>query len=150
MDTLDPDKIELINTIFKKYDGKFITNQTCEVCFESKNLLICENCKNYYHIHCSKLNFIPVKFFCSECKENFRNLCENTFETISIYDPKPSTNKLVSFEYKQRSSKKESFTANIIKKKRERDSGIFTFSQSFSYKDNLELDSSIINKDKVY
>jgi len=43
-------KINFINKVFKQYDKKLITYQLCEECLDSGNLIICEVCKNYYHL----------------------------------------------------------------------------------------------------
>jgi len=152
MENNEFNKIKLFNSIFKKYDGKSITNQTCEICFETKNLLICENCKNYYHMHCLRINIIPIKFNCPECKENFKIKDYNNFESPSIFESKTALNKLNSFEFKQRSFKKDNITTYSTKKgKRERELSQISFSQSLSFKDNIdkEIENSYFNREKV-
>ena len=135
MESSNMDKINLLNKYFKKYDGKAISCQVCEICLETNNLLICDNCKNYYHLKCIEIKVIPLKFYCSDCKEIF-NLNDNKiFEISSIFDMKTSnSNKNTNQELKQRSYKKESFTS--VNKKTKRELSQSSFNQSFYFKEN--------------
>lgn len=44
-------KLKEINLKFKKLENKIINYQICEVCMDVNDLIICEICKNYYHLN---------------------------------------------------------------------------------------------------
>jgi hypothetical protein len=47
---LNQEKIKKLNELYKAYENKQINYQLCEICFKPNNLIICEICKNYYHL----------------------------------------------------------------------------------------------------
>lgn len=157
MDSKKLEKMRLINKILTKYDGKSISSQTCEICLYTKNLIICENCKNYYHLKCLGLENIPIKFYCIECKEIFHPTSDFSYKSTeigTIFDTKSTIgNRVLNCEFKQRSFKKESFTMSGKKTKRDSLGPPFN---SFSYRENQEnkefdryADNAYFNKDKV-
>ena len=44
------DKIIFINNIFKRVDNRIVPYQLCEICLKPQDVIICEICKNYFHI----------------------------------------------------------------------------------------------------
>ena len=49
-----------INNFIKKYDHRVLPYQLCEICFKSKNLIICSICKSFFHL---KVNYYFNKVF---------------------------------------------------------------------------------------
>jgi hypothetical protein len=137
MDFITNEKALQINEIFKKYDGKSTTNQTCEICFETKNLIICDFCKNYFHISCLNLKQIPIRYYCNICIDTFGKNVQKTYDIGTIFDSKSSLgkNNSNSNEIRQKNSKKDG-NFQLIGKKSKRDlSSNINFSNSFSFKD---------------
>jgi hypothetical protein len=137
MDFITNEKASQINEIFKKYDGKSTTNQTCEICFETKNLIICDFCKNYFHLACVNLKQIPIKYYCDICNDTFGKNIHKSSEIGTIFDSKSSLGKNNSNtnEIRQKNFKKE-INFHLIGKKSKRDlSSNLNFSNSFSFKD---------------
>ena len=50
VDNFSETKIDLINSYFKQFDKKILNYQICEICYKTKNLIMCECCKNFFHI----------------------------------------------------------------------------------------------------
>jgi hypothetical protein len=56
-------KLEKINKAFMTYDKSLIPFQLCEICWKTNNLIICEICKNYYHLEVNFLNILPLHIY---------------------------------------------------------------------------------------
>lgn len=156
MDSKDPDSRKINLSITDKEESKPINNQTCFFCLESKNIYLCETCKISYHMRCLIHNskIIPNKINCSECTHTAINNDTKLSDSPSYQESKTISNpiKLNSFELKQRSSRKDLLGYSSIKKsKKEKETGITSISNSFSYKEGLdkEFDNNNINRERV-
>jgi hypothetical protein len=56
-------ELEIINNYFKKFDNKTIPYALCEKCYKTNNLIICDVCKNYYHLKVILFKFIVISVY---------------------------------------------------------------------------------------
>ena len=66
-----------LNSFSKFYKNKQIPYQICEICYKPNNLILCQICKNFYHLECLQIEKIPIIFTCKNCKEKLPKLNEN-------------------------------------------------------------------------
>ncbi len=153
MDSFNQEKLIIPYGDNNKNEAKLVNKQNCEICCEPNNLISCDICKNSYHIRCLNLKTNPNKYYCSECIQNSINNETKLSESPPHVDCKTisNLNRFNSFEFKQRSSKKDLLAyTNTKKHKRERDYATTSFSNSFFSREALdkELESSLLNKER--
>ena len=66
-----------LNSFSKFYKNKQIPYQICEICYKPNNLILCQICKNFYHLECLQIEKIPIIFTCKNCKEKLPKFNEN-------------------------------------------------------------------------
>ena len=80
--------ITKLNTLAKTLTNKQIPYQICEVCYQPRGLLLCQICKNNYHMKCLQISTIPLNFICPTCKVKFPSLTSPDAKQthLTIYD----------------------------------------------------------------
>ena len=143
-----------LNSFSKFYKNKQIPYQICEICYKPNNLILCQICKNFYHLECLQIEKIPIIFTCKNCKEKLPKLNENllseTSSNIESKKLKKIKDKKIKNENNNNSnnnnnSKSKSKLGN--KRKREKKENDLNLTKSKSKSKNLQ--NNLINSNNI-
>ena len=143
-----------LNSFSKFYKNKQIPYQICEICYKPNNLILCQICKNFYHLECLQIEKIPIIFTCKNCKEKLPKFNENLLSEKSSNIESKKLKKIKDKKIKENNnnlnnnnnnSKSKSKLGN--KRKREKKENDLNLTKSKSKSKNLQnnLNSIISN-----
>lgn len=128
--------ITKLNTLAKTLTNKQIPYQICEVCYQPRGLLLCQICKNNYHMKCLQISTIPLNFICPTCKVKFPSLTSSEAKQthLTIYDDTKTVPHIHNASTSVSSKKHD--TKNILTSK---DSNITSTSATTSFLGNKHI-----------